>query len=188
MGSCGEILPGGGKSAGEWASASAHGGGGDADGAVVADVRRRLGMDGKRVRAVSRFQAGRGGRRRVQRQVHVQSNGAARRILRHAAVAYSSDLSQLLSAPCALAIYGHTVGKWQLASNFSSWRMTQLRWKCARVSVRRPSGFPRNCFTTRLARTSSSRLTGGRGGTSAARRSRRLRPTLARSCSTPERR
>src|ERR1039457_2000375 len=133
MGSCGEILPGGGKSAGERAPASAPGGGGSAGGTVVADVRRRLGMDGKRVRAVSRFQAGRGGRRRVQRQVHVQSNGAARRILRHAAVAYSSDLSQLLSAPCALAIYGHTVGKWQLASNFSSWRTTPSRSEERRV-------------------------------------------------------
>src|ERR1035438_2371488 len=111
MGSCGKILPGGGKSAGERASASARGGGG---GAVVADVRRRLGMDGQRLCAISRFQAGRGGRRRVQRQVHVQSDGATRRILRDAAVAHSSDLSQLLSAPCALAIYGHTVSQWQL--------------------------------------------------------------------------
>src|SRR5664280_1732286 len=98
MGSCGEILPGGGKSAGEWASASAPGGGGGAGGTVVADVRRCLGMDGQPLRPLSRFQTGRGGRRRVQRQVHVQSNGATRRILRHAAVAYSSDLSQLLFA------------------------------------------------------------------------------------------
>src|SRR5664279_6480534 len=103
MGSCGEILPGGGKSAGERASASARGGGG---GAVVADVWRCLGMDGQPVQPLSRFQAGRGSRRRVQRQVHVQSNGVARRILRHAAVAYSSDLSELLSAPCALS-YTH---------------------------------------------------------------------------------
>src|ERR1035437_2032808 len=117
MGSCGEILPGGGKSAGERAPASARGGAG---GAVVADVWRCLGMEGQPLRPLSQFQACRGSGWRVQRQVHVQSNGVARRILRNAAVAYSSDLSELLSAPCALAIYGHTVSQWQLASNFSS--------------------------------------------------------------------
>src|ERR1035438_1957533 len=104
MGSCGEILPGGGKSAGERSASAARGGGGGAGGTVVADVRRRLGMDGKPLRPLSRFQAGRGSGWRVQRQVHVQSDGATRRILRDAAVAHSSDLSQLLSAPCALAI------------------------------------------------------------------------------------
>src|SRR5664279_4125621 len=187
MGSCGEILPGGGKSAGERSSASAPGGGGGAGGAVVADVRRCLGMDGKPVQPLSRFQADRGSGWRVQRQVHVQPDGVARRILRDAAVAYSSDLSQLLSAPCALAIYGHTVSQWQLASTFSSWRMTQLRWKYARVSVRHPSGYPRNCFTTRSAPTSSSRSPSCRSTTSRAPSGLSLRPMLARFCSTPGR-
>ena len=47
-------------------------------------------------------------RRRVQRQVHVQPVRAARRHLRHAAIAHPRHLSQLLPAGCALAVLGRS--------------------------------------------------------------------------------
>ena len=65
----------------------------------------------------------RGGR--VQRQVHVQPDGAARRIVRDAAVAHSANLSQFLSSPCALAVHGNTAGQWRLANNCSFWLTTR---------------------------------------------------------------
>ena len=96
--------------------------------------------------ALSRFQAGRRRGRRVQRQVHVQSDGAARRFLRDAAVAYSRHLSQFLSAPCALAIYGHTVGQWQLASNCSSWRTTPIALEVREGLSATPKRLPSKLF------------------------------------------
>src|SRR4029450_4812045 len=43
---------------------------------------------------------------RVQRQVHGQPAGAARRLLRHAPRSHAPDLSQLLLSPPALAVHG----------------------------------------------------------------------------------
>ena len=76
-----------------------------------ADVRRCLGMDGQRLSALSGLSrlARRGGR--IQRQVHDQSDGAARRLLRHAARSHPRHLPQfLLSAP-ALAVHGPAAGR-----------------------------------------------------------------------------
>ena len=50
----------------------------------AADVRRRLGMDAERLSALPGLPAARRRARRVQRQVHGQPAGAARRLLRHA--------------------------------------------------------------------------------------------------------
>jgi formylglycine-generating enzyme required for sulfatase activity len=48
------------------------------------DVRRRMGMDRQRLPALSRLPTQRRRRGRIQRQVHEQPDGAARRLLRHA--------------------------------------------------------------------------------------------------------
>ena len=71
-----------------------------------ANVRRCLGMDGKRLSALSRLQGRPRRRRRVQRQVHVQSVRAPRRLLRHAGRPHPQDLPQLLLSPSALAVHG----------------------------------------------------------------------------------
>jgi formylglycine-generating enzyme required for sulfatase activity len=47
-------------------------------------LRRRLGMDGQPLRGLPGFPPGGGFRLRIQRQVHVQSNGASRRLVRDA--------------------------------------------------------------------------------------------------------
>ncbi len=67
------------------------------------------------------FRAGFRRSRRVQRQVHVQPDGAARRFLRDSAVAHPADLSQFLSSACALAVHGNTVGQWRLVDSCSFW-------------------------------------------------------------------
>ncbi len=69
-----------------------------------AALRRRLGMDAQRLRALPRLRARRRRRRRVQRQVHVQPVRAARRLVRDAARAHPRDVPQLLSARRALAV------------------------------------------------------------------------------------
>ena len=56
------------------------------------------------------FRAGRGRPRRVQRQVHVGPDGAARRLVRDAAGAPARDLPQLLPAGDALAVQRHPAG------------------------------------------------------------------------------
>ena len=55
-----------------------------------AAVRRRLGMDAQRLRALPGLPARRRRARRIQRQVHVQPVRAARRLVRHAARATSA--------------------------------------------------------------------------------------------------
>ena len=56
----------------------------------AADLRRLLGVDLLGVPAVPRLPAGRGGDRRIQRQVHVRPAGAARRRCAHATRATSA--------------------------------------------------------------------------------------------------
>ena len=52
--------------------------------AAAPDVRRRVGMDAERLPALSGLSAARRRARRIQRQVHGEPAGAARRLLRHA--------------------------------------------------------------------------------------------------------
>src|SRR5262249_1522371 len=73
----------------------------------VAAVRRRVGMDGERLSSVSRIPAAGGRARRVQRQVHGEPDGLARRFVRDAAITHSRELSQFLSARRTLAVPGH---------------------------------------------------------------------------------
>ena len=74
--------------------------------AASADLRRCVGMDGKRLSPLSRLQGRAGRGRRVQRQIHVQSVRASRRLLRHARRTYPQDLPQFLLSPSALAVHG----------------------------------------------------------------------------------
>ncbi len=73
-----------------------------------AALRRCLGVDAEPVHALSRISRRRRRRRRVQRQVHVQSDGAARRVLSDAAHARARELPQLLPARRTLADVGNS--------------------------------------------------------------------------------
>ena len=64
-----------------------------------ADVRRRVGVDGKRLSALPGLQGGARRGRRIQRQVHVQSVRAARRLLRHARRAHPRRPTAISSIP-----------------------------------------------------------------------------------------
>ena len=64
-----------------------------------ADVWRCVGVDGKRLSSLPRLQGGARRGRRVQRQVHVQSVRAARRLLRHAAKGISARPTAISSIP-----------------------------------------------------------------------------------------
>ena len=63
------------------------------------DVWRCMGVDWQRLSSVSRISDGGWRSRRVQRQVHVQPDGAARRLVCDPAIAHPAHLSQLLSCP-----------------------------------------------------------------------------------------
>ena len=78
-------------------------------------LRRRLGVDAQRLRALPRLPPARRRARRVQRQVHVQPAGAARRLLRHAARPHPRELPQLLPARRALAVQRHPPGEGRVA-------------------------------------------------------------------------
>src|SRR2546426_7797553 len=69
------------------------------------NVRRRLGMDAQRLRALPWLSRRIWGTRRIQRQIHVQPICSSRRFLRHLAHSYSPDLSQLLLTGKTLAIH-----------------------------------------------------------------------------------
>src|SRR5690606_30136898 len=78
------------------------------DGRSRPSVRRRVGMDGERVRAVPRLSPACGSPRRIQRKVHVQSAGPARRFLRHAGIPRAVHVPQLLLPRRSLAGFGHS--------------------------------------------------------------------------------
>ena len=71
-------------------------------------------VDQQRLRGLSRLPPGqrRGGR--IQRQIHVQSIRAARRLLRHAARPHPGQLPQFLPARGALAVFRNTAGAGRL--------------------------------------------------------------------------
>src|SRR5947199_3214971 len=68
-------------------------------------------MDRLALRPLPRLPAGAGGAGRVQRQVHVQPDGASRRLVRHAALAPAPQLPQLLPARGALAVHRNPPGE-----------------------------------------------------------------------------
>ena len=76
-------------------------------------LRRRLGVDQQRLRGLSRLPPGqrRGGR--IQRQIHVQSIRAARRLLRHAARPHPASYRNFFP-PEALAVFRNTAGAGRL--------------------------------------------------------------------------
>ena len=71
---------------------------------AAANVRRRLGMDGEPLYRLSPLSPGRRRDRRIQRQIHVQPDGAARRRGGHARRAYAGHLPQFLPALGALGV------------------------------------------------------------------------------------
>ncbi len=66
-------------------------------------------MDAESVFIVSRLSPTGWRAGRIQRQVHVQSDGAARRFVRNAAIAHPRQLSQLLPARGALAVQRYSI-------------------------------------------------------------------------------
>src|SRR5690606_6194657 len=88
------------------AAASAGLPGSRGGGCAAGDVRRRLGMDLQRLRALARLPPAARHPGRIQRQVHERPAGAARRQLRHAARARAHQLPQLLRPARALAVLG----------------------------------------------------------------------------------
>ena len=91
-------LPVTGNSLATTAPAAAAGGAGGRRQAAP-DVRRRVGMDAERLPALSGLPAARRRARRVQRQVHGEPAGAARRLLRHAAPATRARPTATSSTP-----------------------------------------------------------------------------------------
>ena len=75
-------------------------------GAGPTDVRRCLGVDAEPVRRLSRVSPVRGGARRVQRKVHVQSDGSAGGFLRDEPQPHPCFVSQLFPADRSLAVLG----------------------------------------------------------------------------------
>ncbi len=73
---------------------------------LAPDLRRRVGVDAERLRALPALQAGRRRGRRIQRQVHVRAVRVARRLLRDAAEPHAGELPQFLSARRTMAILG----------------------------------------------------------------------------------
>src|SRR5438045_5206862 len=65
-------------------------------------------MDPERLSPLPRLPRGPRRPRRIQRQIHVQPDGAPRRIVRHYPRSYSPDVSEFLSAGKALAIHRHS--------------------------------------------------------------------------------
>src|SRR5690606_17622159 len=68
--------------------------------------RRGVGVDGERLPPLPRLSPAAGRPRRVQRQVHERSDGAARRLVRHGALPPAPHLPQLLPTREALAAHG----------------------------------------------------------------------------------
>src|SRR5690606_38914626 len=74
------------------------------------DAGRRLGMDAKSLHAIPRFFSGSRCHRRVQRQIHAQPNGPARRLLCHRRPSCACHLPQLLSEQRTVAIFRRSFG------------------------------------------------------------------------------
>src|SRR5271166_4460534 len=68
-------------------------------------------MDGQRLHRLSRIQASSRCPRRVQRQVHVQPNDSARRIVCYPCESYSRDVSEFLSTSDEMAIRRDSPGE-----------------------------------------------------------------------------
>src|SRR5437899_3589958 len=66
--------------------------------------RTGLGMDRQSLYSLSGLPGAGGGDRRIQRQVHGQPDGAARRLRGHSGRSHANDLPQLLPARCAVDV------------------------------------------------------------------------------------
>ncbi len=71
----------------------------------AADLRRCMGVDRERLHRLPRLQAAAWGTGRVQRQVHVVPDDSARRFVRHTCDAHPGNVSQLLFAGDAMAVF-----------------------------------------------------------------------------------
>ena len=154
------------------------------------DVRRCLGVDGQPLYRLSPLSPGRRRDRRIQRQVHVQSDGAARRLRRDPGRACPGDLPQFFPARGALGVRGVAAGGGHLddqtarASPFTIWRPARRAFamRCSTGSAARPSRSRANSSTTRAARLCSRKSAAFRSIIRPAPRSRsskRTRPTIA---------
>src|SRR3954469_4738891 len=72
-----------------------------------ANLRRCLGVDAKRLPPLPRIPGCSRRARRIQRQIHVQPDGASRRFLRHFAKSHSRHLPEFLSTGETLAVHRH---------------------------------------------------------------------------------
>ena len=73
-----------------------------------------------------RLQARRRSSRRIQRQVHVQSDDLARRLLRHASIAHPGHLPELLRTRIPLAIHRNPAGSFVVGSG--QWSVVSGQW------------------------------------------------------------
>src|SRR5687767_5725296 len=73
---------------------------------AAAALRRRLGMDAERLRALSGVPSDGRPRDRIQRQVHGRTARAARRVVCDAGLAHPPDVPKLLPPGCAMAVLG----------------------------------------------------------------------------------
>src|ERR1035437_1837359 len=92
------------------AAARSRGGSGQRQPRHAGDGRSRLAVDGKRLQCLSGISTAARRGRRVQRQVHDQPDGAARRLGRNASRTHASDLSEFLSPGSALAVLRPSIG------------------------------------------------------------------------------
>src|SRR5580704_2443176 len=95
-------------------------------------LRGLLGVDCKPLHGLSGLQTTSWGLGRIQRQVYVEPDDPARRILRHAGEPLTGNLPQFLSAGNTLAIHGNTFGrlrtlKYESYDRFSDIRNEKLR-------------------------------------------------------------
>ena len=119
-----------------------------------------LAVDGQRLQPISGVSAGRRRGRRVQRKVHDQPDGAARRFAGHAGGSHAAQLPELLPSRQALAVQRRSSGARRLTGKSDRCLMTppRCRWRPAASRMRRCPACcsrarrcRRSCSTTRKA-------------------------------------
>ena len=121
--------------------------------AIAADDRRRLGMDRQPLRRLSAFPPGLRRHRRIQRQVHVEPDGAARRRGGDPGRPCAHHLSEFLRARVALGVFGVAscggfVGMQRAAFGFHDLAPTEESFRDAVVAglSREPKALPCKFF------------------------------------------